>query len=209
VGEVGVVRCVEDAGVPLLDDHVVVLLLADLLDDAADFLEHLLEQHAFLLLQLFLIVVGGPRGVAALALELLLLLAPRVGRHQGALLLELVPELLQLHRAPIEIEPVVYADRAERRYPADTAAGGLTKFGQIELGLEAVNIADVEERGQPDVEGQRDEVLDVAEDLAGATDAGAELVRRRNLPRLEGADRVGSTEEEALEHRQPLVAKAE
>src|SRR5207237_7739490 len=75
-----------------------------------------------------------------------------------------------LPRAPIEIESVVYADRAERRDPAETAAGGLTELRQIELGLEEVHVADVEERGQPGVERQRAEVLEVPEDLARVAD---------------------------------------
>src|SRR3989454_12520091 len=101
----------------------------------------------------------------------------------------------------VEIETVVYADRAERRHPAHAGAGGLAEVGQIELGPEAVHVADVEERGQPDVEGQRHDVLEGAEDLAGAADAGSELVDRRDLPRLEGPVRVGPALVEALEHR--------
>src|SRR5215510_12482175 len=109
----------------------------------------------------------------------------------------------------VEIEAVVYADRAKRRYPADAAAGRVVQVGDIELRTEAVHVADVDERRQPDVERQRDDVFDIAQDLAGAADLVAELVLGRALARLEAADRVGAAQVEALEHRQSLVAEAE
>src|SRR2546422_1589073 len=96
-----------------------------------------------------------------------------------------------------------------RSHPAHAAAGGLAEVGQIELGPEAVHVADVEERRQPDVEGQRHDVLEGAEDLAGAADPGSELVDRRDLPRLEGPVRVGPALVEALEHREALVPEPE
>src|SRR5262249_41819413 len=111
--------------------------------------------------------------------------------------------------SPVEIEAVVYADRAEGRHPADATAGRFAQIGQVELRAEAIDVADVEERGESDVERQRDEVLDVGEHLARAADADAELVRGRNLSRLEAADRVRSAEVEAFEDRQLLIAESE
>src|SRR5205085_10063519 len=87
-----------------------------------------------------------------------------------------------LTRLLVQVETVVYADRPERRDPADATTGGVVQVGQIELRLEAVHVADIEEGRQPNVEGQRNDVLDVAEDLAGAADPGPEVVLRRDLP---------------------------
>src|SRR5215813_596889 len=109
----------------------------------------------------------------------------------------------------VEIEAVVYADRPERRYPADSTPGRVVQVGQIELRLEAVHVADVDERCQPDVERQRDEVFDIGEDFAGAADAVAEFVDRRDLSSFEAADGVRAAEVKALEYRQILVAEAE
>src|SRR2546427_6463223 len=114
-----------------------------------------------------------------------------------------------LSRSLVEVEAVVYPDRAERRHPAHPGAGRFAQVGQVELGLEAIHVADVEEGGHPQVEGQRHDVLEVAEGLAGAADARPGLVLRRDLPYFEAPDRVGTAEVEALEHRQPLVAEAE
>src|SRR5262245_66138735 len=96
VGQVGIRRGVEHRGAPLLDDEVVALVLADAIDDPRQLLEHSLEQRLLLLLELLLEVVHLARGVAPLAFERILLLAPGVGRHQGTLLLELVAQLLEL-----------------------------------------------------------------------------------------------------------------
>src|SRR4029453_2659252 len=96
VGQVGVRRGIEDRGAPLLHDEVEAPVLADAIDDPRQLLEAPLEQGLLLLLELLLEVVHLPRGVAPLALEQLLLLAPGVGRHQRALLLELVAQLFQL-----------------------------------------------------------------------------------------------------------------
>ena len=71
-------------------------LLADLLDDAAQVLEHALEELLLLLLELLLEIVGQARGVAAVALERILLVAPCVRRHQRPLLFELVAQRLEL-----------------------------------------------------------------------------------------------------------------
>src|SRR5262249_60019394 len=95
-GQIGVRGCVEDRSPALFQDHVVALVLADLVDDARELLEHALEQGLLLLLELLLEVVHHPRGVAALALERLLLVTPDVGRQQGTLLLQLVAEILEL-----------------------------------------------------------------------------------------------------------------
>src|SRR5262249_44374134 len=109
----------------------------------------------------------------------------------------------------VEIEAVVSADRTERGHPADTTAGRFAQIGEVELRAEAIDVADVEERGESDVERQRDEVLDVGKHLTRAADADAELVRGRNLSRLEATDRVRSAEVEALEDRQLLIAEPE
>src|SRR5215469_5647520 len=76
---------------------------------------------------------------------------------------------------PVEIETVVYADRTERRHPPDAGAGRLPQVGQVELGAEAIDVADVEEPGEPDVERQRNDVLDIPEDLGRAAEAVARL----------------------------------
>src|SRR5262245_8203072 len=96
VGQIGVRRGVEHRGTPLLHDEVVAFVLADAIDDPRQLLEHSLEQRLLLLLELLLEVVHLARGVAPLALERILLFAPGVGRHQRALLLELVAQLLEL-----------------------------------------------------------------------------------------------------------------
>src|SRR5262249_49301813 len=96
VGQIGVRRGVEHGGTPLLHDEVIALVLADAIDDPRQLLEHPLEQRLLLLLELLLEVVHLARGVAPLALEQILLLASGVGRHQRALLLELVAQLREL-----------------------------------------------------------------------------------------------------------------
>src|SRR5207247_7981817 len=96
VGQIRLGRAVEDGAAPLLHDQVEAPLLADLLDDAAQVLEHALQELRFLLLELLLQVVDQARGVTADALELVLLVAPRVRRHERSLLLELVAQRLQL-----------------------------------------------------------------------------------------------------------------
>src|SRR5262245_22980584 len=96
VGQVGVRRGIEHCGAPLLHDEVEAAVLADAIDDPRQLLEDSLEQRLLLLFELLLEVVHLPRGVAPLALERILLFAPGVGRHQRALLLELVAQLLEL-----------------------------------------------------------------------------------------------------------------
>ena len=66
---------------------------------------------------------------------------------------------------------------------------------------EPVHVADVEEGRHPEVEGQRDDVLDVAQHLRAAADLVADVVDRRDLTELEAADRVRATQVEALVDR--------
>ena len=70
--------------------------MGDLLDDAGQVLEHALQELLLLLLELLLEVVGQARGVAAVALERVLFVAPRIRRHQRPLLLQLVAQRIQL-----------------------------------------------------------------------------------------------------------------
>src|SRR5574341_1535403 len=296
--QIGLRRGVQHRGAALFDDEVVAALLADLVDHAGQVLKDTLEQARLFLLELLLEVVGEPGGVPALALELILLLAPGIGRHQRALLLELVPQRLELlalrvHLAlhpglfalqllagrdagrgarqhplnvdepdsgrrgwrlgqrrltdrreadgrdgecanpcphaillegradgeveradvfsssPVEVQAVVHADRAERRLPSDAAAGGLPQVRQVEVRAEPVDVADVEEPGEPEPERQRDDVLRVPQDLGGAADPEPACVARRNLAEFEAPDRVRATEIESLEDRQRLVRPAE
>src|SRR5439155_11880810 len=71
-------------------------------------------------------------------------------------------------RLPVENDPVVDLKRPERRLPSYTHAGRLAKIRRVELGAESVDVADVEEPRDPEGKGERDDVLDVAEQLAGA-----------------------------------------
>src|SRR2546425_297021 len=73
-----------------------------------------------------------------------------------------------LARLPIKVDSVIDPDRTERRLPSYTSAGRLAKIRRVELGAEPVDVADVEEPRDPEGEGERDDVLDVAEQLAGA-----------------------------------------
>src|SRR6267143_1360550 len=88
------------------------------------------------------------------------------------------------------VDPVIDADGPERREPADAGPDRFPRVGEVELLREPVDVADVEEAGQPDVERHRDDVLGVAEDLAGAAGREAVLVFRREPAELEAANAV-------------------
>src|SRR3989442_311193 len=115
VGQVRLGRAVEDGRAALLDDQHQPALLADLLDDAGQVLEHALQELLLLLLELLLEVVGQARGVTAVALRRILPVASRLRPHQRAPLLPLVPPRLQLpslgvhlllHPPPLLLPPV-------------------------------------------------------------------------------------------------------
>src|SRR2546425_9834734 len=96
VGEVGLGRVVQDTGAAALDDEVVTALLADALDHSVELLQHLLRQRLLSPHQLALEIVGEARGVTALALELVFLLAASLGRQQRALLFQVLAQLVEL-----------------------------------------------------------------------------------------------------------------
>src|SRR5947208_988833 len=296
VGQVRLGRAVEDGRAALLDDQHQPALLADLLDDAGQVLEHALQELLLLLLELLLEVVGQARGVTAVAFERILLVAARLRRHQRPLLLQLVAQHLQLltlgvhlllhprllaleliagrdarrgadqdtldvderdpghrrlrprrwrdrddedgrqrqcilqgphvtllerraHREveraevlaglAVRVDPVVDADRPERRLPPDPAADPLLQIRQIELRPEPVHVTDIKEPGEPEAERQRDDVLRVAEHLGRAADSLTGVVFRRDRVELEAPDRVGPAEIEPLEKRQRFIGPAE
>src|SRR5439155_8294472 len=109
----------------------------------------------------------------------------------------------------VRVDPVVDADRSERRLPPDAAADPLLQIRQIELRPEPVHVTDIEEPGEPEAERQRDDVLRVAEHLGRAADPLTGVVFRRDRMELEAPDRVGPAEVEPLEERQRLVGPAE
>src|SRR5437870_942316 len=109
----------------------------------------------------------------------------------------------------VRVDPVVDADRPERRLPPDPAADPLLQIRQIELRPEPVHVTDIEEPGEPEAERQRDDVLRIAEHLGRAADPLTGVVFRRDRMELEAPDRVGPAEVEALEERQRLVGPAE
>src|SRR5436853_210537 len=97
---------------------------------------------------------------------------------------------------------------ARTRPPSYTPTRPITQIRGIELGVEAVDVADVEERRDPQAERQRDHVLDGAEDLARPALLESSRVDRRNAPEFEGADRVRAAQVEALEQGDLLAAPA-
>src|SRR2546425_6547557 len=90
VGQVRLGRAVEDGRAALLDDQHQPALLADLLDDAGQVLEHALQELLLLLLELLLEVVGQARGVTAVAFGRSLLVPARLRRPPPPPLLQLV-----------------------------------------------------------------------------------------------------------------------
>src|SRR5437016_4510851 len=109
----------------------------------------------------------------------------------------------------VRVDPVVDADRPERRLPPDPAADPLLQIRQIELRPEPVHVTDIKEPGEPEAERQRDDVLDVAQHLGRAADSLTGVVFRRDRVELEAPDRVGPAEVEPLEEGQRLVGPAE
>src|SRR2546428_663036 len=109
----------------------------------------------------------------------------------------------------VRVDPVVDADRPERRLPPDPAADPLLQIRQIELRPEPVHVTDIKEPGEPEAERQRDDVLRVAEHLGRAADSLTGVVFRRDRVELEAPDRVGPAEIEPLEKRQRLIGPAE
>src|SRR2546427_12733171 len=91
VGQVRLGRAVEDGRAALLDDQHQPALLADLLDDAGQVLEHALQELLLLLLELLLEVVGQARGVTAAALARPLLVARPPRPPHRPCLLHLLP----------------------------------------------------------------------------------------------------------------------
>src|SRR3989454_10097628 len=87
VGQVRLGRAVEDGRAALLDDQHQPALLADLLDDAGQVLEHALQELLLLLLELLLEVVGQARGVTAASFGRLPPIAARPRPPQRPLLL--------------------------------------------------------------------------------------------------------------------------
>src|SRR5438034_316707 len=109
----------------------------------------------------------------------------------------------------VRVDPVVDADRPERRLPPDPAADPLLQIRQIELRPEPVHVTDIKEPGEPEAERQRDDVLRVAEHLGRAADSLTGVVFRRDRVELEAPDRVGPAEIEPLEKRQRFIGPAE
>src|SRR5438874_798601 len=114
-----------------------------------------------------------------------------------------------LARPPVQVDAVVDADRPERRLPTEARAARLAEIRQVEVVPEAVDLADVEERRDPEAEGQRHDVLDVPEHFAVAADLHAVLVHGRQLAKLEAPYRVRAAEIVALEERQRVRRPAE
>src|SRR5436190_4713417 len=83
----------------------------------------------------------------------------------------------------VRVDPVVDADRPERRLPPDPAADPLLQIRQIELRPEPVHVTDIKEPGEPEAERQRDDVLRVAEHLGRAADSLTGVVFRRDRDR--------------------------
>src|SRR5207247_1445648 len=71
----------------------------------------------------------------------------------------------------VRVDPVVDADRPERRLPPDPAADPLLQIRQIELRPEPVHVTDIKEPGEPEAERQRDDVLRLAEHRSPANSA--------------------------------------
>src|SRR5207245_7999962 len=109
----------------------------------------------------------------------------------------------------IGVDGIVYPNRTERRDPAEAATDPVPQIGQIDLRAKTVDVADVGEGGQPEVERQRDEVLDVAQDLGGAAGLHAAGVDRRQGAELEAPERVRPAQVEPLEEGHLLALVAE
>src|SRR5262249_38885289 len=101
------------------------------------------------------------------------------------------------------IEAIVYPDRTEGGVPPDARTHRVLEIGQVDGQVHAlvrtVHVADVEEHGRAQVEGQGHGVLDVAQDLEVAADLRPGVVHRRDVARLEAPDGVRPAQEVALE----------
>src|SRR5947209_2264999 len=113
-----------------------------------------------------------------------------------------------LARPPIDIQTIIHPDGAKRRLPSYTPTRPIAQIRGIELGVEAVDVADVEERRDPQAEWQRDHVLEGAQDLAGPALFESRRIDRRDAAEFEGADRVRAAKVEAFEQRDFLAAPA-
>src|SRR5262245_32404483 len=124
---------------------------------------------------------------------LVLILTLLEGSAHGELEL---PDALPL--LAIQLEAVVYTERAERRVPAQAGPGAVRRPARVEGAaprhVRAVHLPHVVEDGRPDPEEQRDRVLDRSQDLAVAADPGARAVARGHLAELELAQAVGAAE---------------
>ena len=109
-----------------------------------------------------------------------------------------------LARPPVDVQTIVHPDRPERRLPSYTRTRSIPQIRWIEWGTEPIDVPDVEEHRDPQAEWQGDDVLDIGDDLAGATRLEPGVVDRRDTPELEGADRVRTPQVEALPDRQIL-----
>src|SRR5262245_61817653 len=99
------------------------------------------------------------------------------------------------------VEAIVHPDGAERRLPSYTPTRPITQIRRIELGVEAVDVPDVEEQGDPQAEGQRHDVFDVPEDITRSTLLEPARVDGRDTAEFKGADRVRAAQIEALVQR--------
>src|SRR2546425_374269 len=207
VGQVRLGRAVEDGRAALLDDQHQPALLADLLDDAGQVLEHALQELLLLLLELLLEVVGQARGVTAVAFGPILLFPAPPPRHQRPLLLQPLaphPQPPTLWVPPLpHPRPPPPAPIAGRRAPP-----GL-QTRQTDLRPNPVHVTEIKDPGEPEAERQRDDVLRVAEHLGRAADSLTGVVFRRDRVELEAPDRVGPAEIEPLEKRQRFIGPAE
>src|SRR5712692_8071700 len=122
-----------------------------------------------------------------------------------------VTELLTL--LLIQLDAVVDPDRAERRVPPESEARAVAQVGRIEPGSVRLvgppHIAHIVEQRRANSEEQRDQVLDVPDDLDVAADPRPAAVPGRHLQRLELAQRVGAAKVESLEEGHRLVGPAE
>src|ERR1700675_1051152 len=99
----------------------------------------------------------------------------------------------------IELDAIVQTERTKGRQPAHAAAGVRADIARIELGPESVHVSGIHKAGQPDVERQRNEVFDVAEDLARAADPETGGVDGGDLAELPPSQGVGTAQVEPLE----------
>ena len=109
----------------------------------------------------------------------------------------------------IDLDAVVEADRTERRQPTDAPAHVRAETARRDVRPRSVDVADVEEPGQPEPERQRDVIFGVAQDFSGAAHREPGGVDRGHLAELPAAQAVGTAQEEALEDRDRFVGPPE